>query len=111
MKTTLKRLSHSQVQLSITVEQTQMVEFFARAFERLAPSVAIKGFRSGTAPKSMVLERIGIDRYTQEAVNLAVIDGYYRAVHEQKLVPLHQPAVAMHEYGVDSALIFDATVD
>ncbi len=111
MKTTLKRLPKSQVQLLITVPQPQMVEFFARAYERLAPSVSIKGFRPGVAPKTMVLERIGIDRYTQEAVNLAIIDSYYQAIHQEKLVPLHQPAVAMHEYGVDSQLRYDATVD
>ena len=111
MKTSIKRLPHSQVQLTITVEQPQMVEFFARAFERLAPGVSIKGFRPGSAPKSMILERIGIDRYTQEAVDLAVVDSYYRAVHQEKLIPLHQPAVVMHEFGVDSALTFDATVD
>lgn len=111
MKTTVNKLPHSQIQLTIEVEQPTMLEYFARAFERLAPSVAIKGFRPGNAPKSLVLEKIGIDRYTQEAVNLAVIDTYYQAVHEHKLVPLHQPAVAMHEYGPDTSLVYDATVD
>ena len=111
MNITTKKLPHSAVQLHVTVEKTKMVEFFAKAFERLASTVAIKGFRPGTAPKAMVLERIGIDRYTQEAVNLAIIDTYYHAVHDEKLVPLSQPAVSIHEFGIDSALVYDATVD
>ena len=111
MKTTTKKLPKSAIQLHIEVDQKQMTGYFTKAYERLAPTISIKGFRPGNAPKSMVLERIGIDRYTQEAVNLAIIDTYYHAVHEEKIVPLSQPAVAIHEFGADSALVYDATVD
>ena len=111
MKITTKKLPKSAMELHIEVEQSQMVEYFAQAYERLVPTISIKGFRPGSAPKSMVLERIGIDRYTQEAVNLAIMDTYYHAVHQEKIVPLTQPAVAIHEFGVDSQLTYDATVD
>lgn len=111
MNVTTKKLPQSVVQLHITVDAGDMVVYFARAYERLAPTVAIKGFRPGNAPKSMVLERIGIDRYTQEAINLAIIDSYYQSVHQEQIVPLTQPAVAIHEFGVESPLVYDATVD
>jgi len=111
MNITTKKLPKSAVQLHVEVDEKQMVEYFGRAYERLASSVQIKGFRPGAAPKSMILDQIGIDRYTQEAVNLAIVDTYYRAVHEEKLVPLTQPAVAIHEFGVDEKLVYDATVD
>ena len=111
MKITRKNLPHSSVELHVEVDQSKMVEFFARAYERLAPTVTIKGFRPGAAPKTMVLERIGIDRYTQEAINVAIIDTYYHAVHQEKIVPLTQPAVNIREYGAESPLVYDATVD
>jgi trigger factor len=111
MSVTRTNIPHSAVRLHGELPASEMVGYFARAYERLAPTVSIKGFRPGAAPKAMVLSHIGIDRYTQEAINLAIIDSYYQAIHREQLVPLHQPAVVIHACGVDEPLVYDATVD
>ncbi|OGD65967.1 trigger factor [Candidatus Berkelbacteria bacterium RIFCSPHIGHO2_12_FULL_36_9] len=111
MKVTRKNLPKSRIKLTIEVEAERTAKFFDSAYKKLAPSVDIKGFRPGQAPKIMTLEAIGTGRYHQTALDLALQETYFAAAKQEKIVPLHQPAVAIKEFSEGKSLIYDAEVD
>lgn len=111
METKLEKLSKSRVKLNIKVPKEKMVDFFADAYKRLAPTIEIKGFRPGGAPKAMILEAIGLGKYHQQALDLALPWSYSEAIKNEKINPIQPPAIAMKQIGEDQDLIYEAEVD
>lgn len=111
MKIKRENLAKSRVRLNIEVPKTEIKAFFDRAYEKLAPTVNIKGFRAGKAPKLMVIEAVGQNRYNSEALNLALAQTYFVAAKQEKIIPITQPAVAIKQFSQDQDFIFQAEVD
>jgi trigger factor len=111
MKHTLEKLPKSRVKLTIEVPQSDMVKHFEEAYKELAPTVDIKGFRPGFAPKSLTLEAIGFGRYQQAVLDKALPVSYTDAIKENKIYPIHTPAVAIKQFGEGKDFIFEAEVD
>lgn len=106
-----KKLPHARYELSVEVSAPKMAEYFDHAFHRLAPTVEIKGFRKGQAPKLMVLQRIGNDRYVQTAMDMALPESYADAMQQLKLHPVAPPEVTIESYGEGAPLKFKVAVD
>jgi len=98
MKTNLEKLEKGKVRVTVEVSPAEFQHYSARAYDKLALSVAIKGFRPGKAPKMMITEAIGAQRLLSEALNIAISESYPKAVIENKLNPISQPAIAIKEY-------------
>lgn len=111
MNIKVEKLPHSRVKLAIEVSKDQVGKFFDEAYKKLAPSVNIKGFRAGRAPKILVLEAVGQNRYNSEALNLAIPQSYFQAVSQEKLIPITQPAVAIKQFKEGDDFLYDAEVD
>jgi len=111
MPTKLEKLPNSRVKLTITVPKEKMVGFYTEAYKKLAPSVNIKGFRPGSAPKAMTLEAIGQSRYEREALDLALPSSYAEAVKETKIKPIQPPAIGVKEAGEGKDFTYEAEVD
>lgn len=111
MKIDVKKLPKSSVKLNIQVPNKDIQKYFDKAFTKLAPSVTIKGFRPGKAPKLMIIDAIGQGRYNSEALNLALSDVYVQALQQEKIIPLSQPAININQFSENQDLDFDAQVD
>jgi trigger factor len=111
MKITKQNLPKSRIKLTVEVPAEETDKYFAKAYEKLAPSVEIKGFRPGQAPKLMVLESIGYGRYSQTALDIALPEVYYQAITEEKIIPVQPPAISVKEFNEGTPFIFDAEVD
>ncbi|MFA6492907.1 MAG: trigger factor [Patescibacteria group bacterium] len=99
-----ENLSKSKVKLSIKVSSPEMREFFARAYEKLAPTVEVKGFRTGTAPKSLTISAIGENRLNSEILDIALQETYGKALKKEDILPVSQPKV-------DIKVLKDLTAD
>jgi trigger factor len=106
-----KKHPHARHELQVEVAAPKMAEYFEHAFVRLAPSVEIKGFRKGQAPKLMILQRIGNDRYVQTALDIALPESYADAMQQLKLHPVAPPEVTIESYGEGAPLKFKVAVD
>lgn len=106
-----KKHKHAKHELQVEVSAPKMAEYFEHAYGRLAPTVEIKGFRRGQAPKLMVLQRIGQERYVQTAMDLALPESYAEAMHQLKLHPVAPPEIMIESYGEGAPLKFKVTVD
>ncbi|MEO8527535.1 MAG: trigger factor [Pseudolysinimonas sp.] len=89
--TTVERLSPTRVKLNITVTQDELKPGIAHAYEHIAESVNIPGFRKGKVPPPLIDQRVGRAEVLNHAVSEG-IDRYYReAATEQGLKPLGRP--------------------
>lgn len=111
MKIKRENLPKSRVRLTIKIEASKTDKFFEEAYKKLAPTVEIKGFRPGQAPRIMTLEAIGHGRYHQTALDIALPQTYYEAVQSEKIIPIQPPAVSVKEFNEGKDFIYEAEVD
>jgi len=98
MKTKVDKRKKGQVKLTISIEPKEMIKYFNRAYENVAPTVKLSGFRPGKAPRALVESAIGITRLLSEALDMAVNESYQKSLQEEKLVPITQPAIKINKY-------------
>ena len=72
MKTKIKKLPGSQVELEVTLEQKEFQSYYELAHTDAAKSITIKGFRPGAAPKELVDQAIDQDAVFRAALQDAV---------------------------------------
>ena len=111
MKIELKKMPKSRVKLEIEVPKSELGKYFDEAYKKLSNQVNIKGFRQGQAPKLMVIEAVGLNRYNSTALDIALPDVYFQAIKDEKLLPICQPQVNIKQFNENEDFIFDAEVD
>lgn len=106
-----EKLPRARVKLTIEVPWEELNVFFDRAYEKLAPTVEIQGFRPGKAPRALIEEKIGHERLAHEALDLALAETYAEAATREKIFPLAGPAINIKSFDKVSNLIYEAEVD
>lgn len=104
MESKVEKLKDSKVKLTIIVPAAEMLRYFRSAYNELAPSVKISGFRPGKAPRKMIESGLGISKISSLAIDSALNANYRQAVIDNKLMPLAEPKIAVDkfsEYGLE----------
>lgn len=107
----LEKLPKSKIKLTVTEEAKNIKKYFNEAYDRLAPTVDIKGFRPGKAPRMLTIETIGRGKYNSEALNITLPQIYSTAIREKKLVPVGNPKINILSFAEDKPFKFEAEVD
>ena len=113
MKSTVKTLPKSAVQVTVTVTPEEMREYFTQAVKAFSERANIQGFRKGKAPRPIVEAKVGKEALAHEAMERAVTESYYKAVVEHKLRPVSRPQTDLehkHDGLEENGLSFTATV-
>lgn len=111
MKIKLEKLPKSRVKLEIETPKEDLKKYFDQAYQKLSQQVNIKGFREGKAPRLMVIETVGFNRYNSTALDIALPQIYYQAIQQEKLIPISSPNVSVKQFSQDENFIFEAEVD
>ena len=98
MQAKVEKMKKSKIKLIVTIEPKEMIKHFQHAFEHIAPTVKLAGFRPGKAPKKLVESTVGISRILSEAVDFAINEGYVKALQENKINPLTSPSIKINQY-------------
>lgn len=106
-----KKHKKSRHEFEVHVPLQKMEEYFEKAYQVLAPSVEIKGFRKGFAPKPMVVGQIGKESYLQTAMDYALPETYTEAVKILDIHPIAPPSVNLESYGEATNLVYKVEVD
>ncbi len=110
MKVTREDLG-SKVKLVIEVEKDKLVEAGDVAFNKLAPTVKVDGFRPGRAPRNIVIREIGQQAFDAEVLDNAIVSTYYEAVIQEKLDVVGSPEVKIIKFVPTDELTYEATVE
>lgn len=93
MERKLTKKPHSHVEVMITVDENSWKEAQKKAFEKIASTVQIDGFRKGKAPLNMVKSKIDQVKVMDEAINSLLPSIYRDIIEKDGVKPYAQPKV------------------
>ncbi|OGD56501.1 trigger factor [Candidatus Berkelbacteria bacterium RBG_13_40_8] len=108
MKIIKENLTGSKVKLTINVPPELMRGFFARVYNKLAPTVEVKGFRAGKAPRNLTISAIGENRLISEVIDLTLKETYPQSLKQENIIPVAPPKIEikkMADLTTDEAIL------
>ncbi len=88
-----ENVSKIKVKLTVKVPSKLMQGFFDKVYNELAPSVEVKGFRKGHAPKALTVSAIGEERINEKIIDLALNQTYVEALKKENIIPIAPPRI------------------
>jgi trigger factor len=111
VKTDVEELSPTRVRLTIEVPFDELKPNVDRAYREVARQVRVPGFRPGRVPPRVIDQRFGRGAVLEQAVQDAVPQLYGKALEENDVFALGQPAVEITKLDDGRELAFTAEVD
>ena len=98
MKTELKKLENSQVEVLAEIKGDDYKKAEEKALKKLASRLNIKGFRKGKAPLNIAKDHISKGELINETINESLNPAYQEAIKEHSLRPISQPEVNVVDF-------------
>lgn len=116
MEIKVTKINKSKFHIKVTVPKAEMDELYENAYNALASSVNLPGFRPGKAPRTMTVEAIGAQRLANTAIEEAIRTSYIKAIKDNHLNPLGNPNVKIVKQpsfieGSENLLEYEADLD
>ncbi len=111
MKTTVKNLSETKVELTITLDATALADAEKVATVKLSKTVKVPGFRQGKVPASVAAKHIDQEALQQQLLDDAISRAVAEAFLAEKIQALDRPMVDIKKYVPGDVLEFTAEVD
>ena len=93
MKTSVKKLPKSQIEISFEISPEELEEYYQKAVLNLSKSVKMDGFRPGKIPSEIIEKGVNEGVILEEAAELAVKDKYVQFLLQEKIEVLGQPEI------------------
>ncbi len=71
------------------------------AFKKKVKDTRIDGFRKGKCPKSIYIQKFGIESLFMDAMDVAAGEAYNKALKDEKLIPVCEPKMDVTEIDKD----------
>ena len=111
MKTKVKKLSDSRVEITVTLDKGDLESAIKKALEKLSKEVRVEGFRKGKVPADVAKKFIPENDLNAEAADIAVRTTIISAFSENSKSPLALPGANITKYVPGEMLEYTATAD
>lgn len=111
MKTTVKKLSDSRIEISVSLDAKDLKPAKEKALEKLAKEVHVEGFRKGKVPVDVAKKFIPENDLNAETVDVAVRTTIIEAFAKNEKSPLVLPSVTVTKHVPDELVEYTATAD
>lgn len=111
MKTTVKILSDTKVQLTISVDATELANAEQVATAKLSKNAKVPGFRKGKVPASVAAKHLDPEALQQQLLDDAISKAVAEAFMAEKIQALDRPMVEVTKYVPNDLLEFTAEVE
>lgn len=101
----------SQAEVKVEAAPHEFKPYLEKASKKLSSDHAIKGFRPGKAPISVIADTFGVERLLHDAMDLALPKMFVEAALEHDIEAINRPAITVEELGLDKPFHFTAVVD
>ena len=95
--------------ITIKVEGEEWQKALDKAFKKHVKEVKVDGFRKGSVPKNIYLEKFGIESLYMDAVDNCINEAYQKALKQSKVEPVIEPKVDIPAIDKD-AVTFEITI-
>ncbi|MBK5215656.1 MAG: hypothetical protein JJE53_02525 [Candidatus Pacebacteria bacterium] len=106
MKTTIKKLEKSEVEIIGVLEAAEFEKYETKALQRIGERMELPGFRKGKAPVSSIKENVKEMELLEEMAEAAMMDNYIKILEENKLDAIGRPEIAITKIGKGADLEF-----
>ncbi len=89
---------------SITAEKMSLMR--EKALKKLKENIELPGFRKGTAPDSLVAQKIGEGTLLEEAAEIALNEEYPNILEEHNIDAIGRPEITITKIGIGSEMEF-----
>lgn len=110
MKTEIKKLPKSEVEINIVVSAETFASYHDKAFKEVQSVIEVDGFRKGNAPEDMIVKKYGEMIILEEMANMALRDAYIKAIGEHKINPIADPKITITKIAKGNPLELTITV-
>ncbi|MFH1662444.1 MAG: trigger factor [Chloroflexota bacterium] len=107
MKVLSKKIENREAFLTIELEPAEVEEAMEKTYKKLAETTAVPGFRKGKAPRSVLEQQIGKDKFIEDSLNSLMPEAYKSAIKEQDIKPIAEPYIKLTQ---KEPLTFEANV-
>ncbi|MBQ7202239.1 trigger factor [Candidatus Saccharibacteria bacterium] len=111
MKTKLKKLANSRVELTVTLEAKDLEKASELALEDLAKEIRVEGFRKGKVPTEVAKKFLPENDLNAKTMDYAVRTTVVSAFEAEKQMPLLRPEISVTKYVPGEMLEYVATVE
>jgi trigger factor len=111
LKIKVERLTPTRVKLNIEVTPEEFRPSLDHAYEHIAETVNIPGFRKGKIPAAILDQRVGRGAILAHAINDGLDSVYRAAIEQEKLRPLGQPAAEVKSTPDEKTFAGDLVVE
>lgn len=111
MKTKVKQLTDTSVQLTITLDQKELEDAQQVALTKLAKEVKAPGFRKGKVPASVAAKHVDPNALSEQTLNDALSKSVAQAFLDEKIQALDRPQVEIKAYVPGQELEFTAETE
>lgn len=111
MKTSVKNISDTKVELTITLSPERLAAAEQVALTKLARDVKVPGFRKGKTPIGVAAKNINPQALQEEILDNAISKAVADAFLENKIQALDRPAVEVKKYVPSEMLEFTAEAE
>jgi len=91
--------------ITIKIEGKEWEEALEKSFKKNVKEKKVDGFRKGTVPKDIYLQKFGIESLFMDAVDEAVEVAYEKALKENDLKPVCQPNMDVKGIGKKNQIV------
>ncbi|MEG0798626.1 MAG: trigger factor [Acidaminococcaceae bacterium] len=111
MNVSVERIAN-EASIKIELPAVEVNKGFTKAIQKIAKQVNIPGFRKGKAPRNIIEMHVGKEAIQQEAFEIIANECYRKAMDDEKLIPVSDPAVkeSVFEENKDMTLTLTLTL-
>ena len=95
MKTTIKKLEKSEVEILGVLPVDEFQKYESKALSRISQRLELPGFRKGKAPENVVREHATEMMILEEMAEFAIQDSYSKIIEEEHLDAIGRPQVTI----------------
>lgn len=108
MQTTVKKLPNSEVEIDVTIPETDLLEHKKNSLKTLGETLSIDGFRKGAAPDDIIEKHAGTMALYTEMAYAALGIALQKTITDEKLHAIGTPRIVIKKLAPGNAL--EATI-
>jgi len=97
MKTEIKKLPKSQIEILFEISAGEFQEFIEKATFELGKDLEIEGFRKGKVPKDLAKKHIQKKAIYEQMLKTLLPDIYHQILKQENLKPIANPKISLNQ--------------
>ncbi len=110
MKTTIKKLPKSQIEILFEISQQEFNNYYQKALAELSQNLEIPGFRQGKVPIEIAERELEQSQVLNKAAEIAVTESYIQIISEKNIEAISEPKIEILKLAFNNPFEFKAKI-